>query len=120
MSLFSIFTATAHAMGTPPAGAGTQSGASVFIQFVPLVLIFAIFYFLLIRPQQKKAKEHQDYLSSLKKGDEVMTSGGIIGRITGVTELVVTLELADNVRIKVARSYIAGKPPAKAESPAKS
>lgn len=120
MTMLSIFTATAYAMGSPPGGAQAAGAPNALIQFVPLVLIFVIFYFLLIRPQQKKAKDHQDYLASLKKGDEVMTSGGIIGRITGITDLVVTLEVADNVKIKVARSYIAGKPPVKEEQAAKS
>lgn len=77
-------------------------------QFVPLVLIFIVFYFLLIRPQQKKAKEHQVYLTNLKKGDKIITGGGIHGQIVGLTETVVTLEIAENVRIKINRSAIAG------------
>ena len=77
-------------------------------QFVPLILIFVVFYFLLIRPQQKKAKEHQSYLSNLKKGDKVVTGGGIHGQIAGLSDTVVTLEIAENVRIKVNRSAIAG------------
>jgi len=76
--------------------------------FLPLILIFVIFYFLLIRPQQKKAKEHQQFLANLKKGDLVVTSGGIQGTVTGLTDKVVTLEIADNVRVKVARPYILG------------
>ena len=72
------------------------------------ILIFAVFYFLLIRPQQKKAKEHQAYLANLKRGDKVITSGGIYGQITGLTESAVTLEVAENVRIKVSRSSILG------------
>lgn len=79
---------------TPPAGGGLAG-------FLPLILIFVVFYFLLIRPQQKKAKEHQKFLSDLKKGDEVVTSGGIHGRVTGLTDTIVTLEIADGVRIKV-------------------
>ena len=79
-----------------------------FMSFVPLVLIFVVFYFLLIRPQQKKAKEHQDFLGNLKKGDAVVSSGGLIGTITGLTDTVVTLEVADNVRVKVSRQYILG------------
>ncbi len=77
-------------------------------QFVPLILIFVVFYFLLIRPQQKKAKEHQSYLANLKKGDKVVTGGGIHGQITGITDSVVTLEIAENVRIKVNRGAIGG------------
>ncbi|MFP3982520.1 MAG: preprotein translocase subunit YajC [Desulfurivibrionaceae bacterium] len=76
--------------------------------FIPLILIFAVFYFLLIRPQQKKAKQQQEFLNSLQKGDEVVTGGGLYGKITGLTDTCVTLEVADNVRVKVARQYIMG------------
>lgn len=101
---------TAFAMGGAPQGqeAAIQGPAAIVMQFLPLILIFVIFYFLLIRPQQKRAKEHQNFLDNLKKGDDVITAGGIIGRITGLTEQVVTLEVADNVKIKVMRSNIAG------------
>ncbi|MBU0681217.1 MAG: preprotein translocase subunit YajC [Proteobacteria bacterium] len=75
--------------------------------FVPMILIFVVFYFLLIRPQQKKARQQQDFLGALKKGDEVVSSGGIYGKITGLTDTVVTLEIADGIRIKVSRSAIA-------------
>lgn len=91
--------AFAQGGATPPAG-------SSFASFIPLILIFVVFYFLLIRPQQKKAKEHQVFLSGLKKGDEVVTSGGIHGRITGLTDAVVTMEIAEGVRIKVNRGSI--------------
>ena len=86
-------------------GAAPQGG---IVNFIPLILIFVIFYFLLIRPQQKKAKEHQVYLSNLKKGDSVVTSGGLHGLITGITDTVVTLEIADNIRVKVSRQHILG------------
>jgi preprotein translocase subunit YajC len=76
--------------------------------FLPLILMFVVFYFLLIWPQQKKAKTHRQVLSNLRKGDEVVTSGGLYGTITGLTDTVVTLEIAEKVRIKVARSSIAG------------
>jgi preprotein translocase subunit YajC len=79
---------------------------------MPFVLIFVVFYFMLIRPQQKKQREAQEWLKSLKKGDEVVTSGGLIGRISGLTDAVVTLELQEKVRVKVLRSSITGKPPA--------
>jgi len=97
-------TAIAYAQGAAPA-AGAGGGA---LQLLPLALIFIVFYFLLIRPQQKKAKEHQAFLNNLKKGARVITSGGIHGRITGLTETTVTLEIADNVRIKVNRGSIMG------------
>jgi len=71
-----------------------------------MVVFIAIFYFLLIRPQQKKAKEHQNLVSKLAAGDEVVTSGGILGRITDVGDTFVTLEVAEGVRIKVQRIQI--------------
>ena len=95
-------TGIAYAADAAPAAGGG------FGAFIPLILIFVIFYFLLIRPQQKKAKEHQQFLANLKKGDAVVTSGGIYGTITGLTDAVVTLEIADNVRVKVARGYVLG------------
>ena len=88
-------------------GAGAGAGAG-FASFIPLILIFAVFYFLLIRPQQRKAKEHQIYLSNLKKGEKVVTGGGIHGRITGLTDTIVTLEIADNVRVRISRGSIMG------------
>ncbi|WP_319587143.1 preprotein translocase subunit YajC [uncultured Desulfobulbus sp.] len=104
------------------ADAAAPAGLANIAQFVPLVLIFIVFYFLLIRPQQKKAKEHQNYLSNLKKGDKVITGGGIHGQITGITDSVVTLEIAENVRIKVNRAAIAGSAAEaeKQQTPAKS
>lgn len=90
------------------AAGATSTAPNQLMSFLPLVLIFVVFYFLLIRPQQKKAKDHQDFLSSIKKGDAVVSSGGLIGTVTGLTETVVTLEIADNVRVKVSRPYILG------------
>jgi preprotein translocase subunit YajC len=100
-----------YAMGPPPAGAGQQQNP--IMAFLPLIIIFAIFYFMLIRPQQKKAKELRAFLESLKRGDEVVTQGGIYGRIEKLTDDVVTLQVADKVSIRVARSQIAGRPPKK-------
>lgn len=97
----------ANAMGISGEGGAGQAG-SQFAAFVPLILMVAIFYFLLIRPQQKKQKEHRQMLNNLQKGDVVMTSGGLHGKITGITETVVTLEIAEKVRVKVQRGYIAG------------
>jgi preprotein translocase subunit YajC len=88
--------------------AGGAGGPGGLMGFLPLILIFAVFYFLLIRPQQKKAKAHQEFIANLQKGDEVVTSGGLQGKITGLTDRVATLEIADNVRVKVARPYILG------------
>ena len=81
-------------------------GAGPMLNFLPLVLVFAVFYFLLIRPQQKKAKEHEQMLGRLKKHDEVMTSGGIYGKVVALTDDVVTLEVASNVRLRVHRPQI--------------
>lgn len=83
------------------------SGPSALISFIPLVLVFVVFYFLLIRPQQKKSREHREMLSQLKKNDEVVTSGGIYGKVVGLTDSVVTLEVAPNVRIRIHRPQIA-------------
>ena len=76
---------------------------------VPLLLMFGVFYFLLIRPQQKKQRRHQDMLKGLKVGDRVMTNGGIVGTIVEGGEHFVKLEIADRVRVEIGRSYIAGK-----------
>ena len=100
-----------HAMSAPLGGGGEPQGAGAMIQsFLPLILIFVIFYFLLIRPQSKKAKEHKQTLESLKKGDKVMTNGGIHGIIEDVDGDILTLKIGvkDDVRIKINRSYIAG------------
>ena len=94
----------AYAMG---GGAGGE-GAAGFGGFIPIILMFVIFYFLLIRPQQKRQKEQRNMISSLKKGDRVMTSGGLHGRITGIDDTTLTLEIADKVRVKVGRSNVAG------------
>jgi len=94
----------AYAMGTSPGG----GQGSQIMSFLPIILIFVIFYFLLIRPQQKRSKEHRGLLSNLKVGDNVLTSGGIYGRITGIRDDVITLEISDKVRVKVNRGHIAG------------
>ncbi len=88
-------------------GAPGGSDGGSFTAFIPLILMFGIFYLLLIRPQQKKAKQHQEMINALNKGDRVITSGGIHGRITSVDDTTVTLEIADKVRIKVVRGNIA-------------
>lgn len=94
----------AYAMGQ--SGSGTGQGAGGFASLIPIVLMFVIFYFLLIRPQQKKAKDHQKLISQLKKGDRIVTSGGLHGRITGVSDTTMTVEIADRVRVKIARGNI--------------
>jgi preprotein translocase subunit YajC len=99
----------AFAMSGAPGGAagGAGGGMAAFQQIIPLVFMFAIFYFLLIRPQQKKAKEHKALLESMKKGDNVITAGGVHGKVAAVENDLVTLEVANNVNIKITKSYIA-------------
>jgi preprotein translocase subunit YajC len=82
-------------------------GLGAIQQFIPLVLMFAIFYFLLIRPQQKKAKEHRALLDNIKKGDQVITAGGVHGKVASVEDGIVGLEIATGVVIKITKSYIA-------------
>lgn len=101
-----MFETLAYAMGTQPGGGG--QGGPQFLSFLPIILIFVIFYFLLIRPQQKKAKEHRMLLQNLKVGDNILTSGGIYGRITGIKDDKITVEISDKVRVKVNRGHIAG------------
>lgn len=96
----------AHAMGVGGQG-GAGQGQGGLAAFAPLILMVAIFYFLLIRPQQKKQKEHKNMLENLQRGDTVMTQGGIHGKVTGLTPEVVTIEIAEKVRIKVGRPYVA-------------
>ncbi len=95
----------AYAMGQS-GGAGGGGQGSTFGAFIPLILMFAIFYFLLIRPQQKKSKEHREMISNLKRGDRIITAGGIYGRITGIDDATVTVEIADKVRIKLSRNNV--------------
>jgi len=93
----------AYAMGTSGAGGG-QGGDIQFI--IMMSVVFLIFYFLLIRPQQKKQKELKKMIDNVKHGDTVITTGGIHGKVTAVTDNVVTIEIADKVRVKVLKSHI--------------
>ena len=81
-------------------------GPGPLVTILPFILIFVIMYFMVIRPQQKKAKQHQEMLNKLKRNDEVMTSGGIYGKVIDLKETVVTLEVAPNVRVRVHRPQI--------------
>jgi preprotein translocase subunit YajC len=92
--------------GDPMGGCAGGGGMSSLIF---MLLMFAVFWFILIRPQQKRAKEHQAFLNALKKGDDVVTRGGVIGRVTGVADNLVTLEVQEKVRIRVLKSYIEGR-----------
>ena len=91
-------------------GGGTDQAApqpSTFEQFVPFIFIGLLLYFILLRPQQRKATSHNQFLSKLKRGDEVLTASGIFGSIEGLTDQFVILEVAENVRIRVMKSQIA-------------
>lgn len=101
MSLVNFF--ISDALAENGAAAAGQPG---LVGFLPLIIIFIIFYFLLIRPQSKRAKEHRNMVSNLSKGDEVVTNGGLLGRIEELDENFVTLEIADNVRVRVQRSAV--------------
>lgn len=95
------------------AGGGAEAAPGGFAGLLTgplpmLVLMFVIFYFLLIRPQQKKTKAHKEMLSQIKKGDQVVTSGGIHGKVTGVSDQTLVVEIAPQVRIKVQRASVAG------------
>lgn len=94
-----ISTAAAQAQGAP----GTPNA---LMQFLPLVLIFIVFYFLLIRPQTKRAKEHRSMVAALETGAEVVTNGGILGKVTELSEQFVTIEIATGVSVKVQRHAI--------------
>jgi len=97
----------AYAMGPAPQAGGSGGGpAGMITSLLPLVLIFVVFYFLLIRPQQKKAKEHQLMLDAIKKGDKVVTAGGIYGVVENVGSNTLLLKVAENVKVKVGKGYI--------------
>lgn len=99
----------AEAMAADPAAGAQQPGG--LTSFLPLIILFAVFYFLLIRPQSKRAKEHKKMVADLAKGDEVVTNGGILGSITEIDDNYVTLKIADGVEIKVQRPSISTSVP---------
>jgi preprotein translocase subunit YajC len=94
-----------------PAGgcAPGAGGVGLNSPFLLMGLMFVVFYFLLIRPQQKKAKEHTKMLDALKKGDQVITRGGMIGKVSGVQDNILVLEVQEKVRVRVLKSYVEGK-----------
>jgi len=106
-----LFASLAWADGLPvPAGAPVAQGAPQqpggLMAFAPFLLMFAVLYFLILRPQQKRMKEQQSMINALKQGDEIMTQSGILGKVTGITEKVLTVEIADNVRVKMLKSQV--------------
>ncbi len=103
------------AMAQSPSGSGTQQ-SNPFAAFMPLILIFFIFYFLLIKPQHKKQKELQQMLSSIQKGDKIITTGGIHGIVANVKDDIVSVKVAENVKIDVSRNCITTVKKEKAET----
>jgi preprotein translocase subunit YajC len=101
------------AYAAAPAAAAAPEASPMWSFVVPMIFMVVIFYFLLIRPQQRKAKEHKALLDNLKKGDRIISSGGIIGTIVSIDDQIVNVEIADRVRIEMARPYIAGFAPKK-------
>jgi preprotein translocase subunit YajC len=99
------FVSLAQASSSGSASPGGALGGML----IPMLLIFGVMYLLVIRPQSKKAKEHQKMLSELQKGDDVATTGGLIGRITGIKDDVVTLQVQEGVRLRVLRSAVTGR-----------
>lgn len=108
--MFSIISTTLMAIMLPLAAFANQPAKPGILEqvVIPFGFVFLIFYFLIIRPQGKRQKTHLDYLSNLKRGDEVLTASGILGRVEGLTEKFITLEVADGVRIKMLKSQVAG------------
>ncbi|RJL18148.1 preprotein translocase subunit YajC [Paracoccus siganidrum] len=96
-----MFVTPAYAQAAGGAGAG-----AAFAQFIPLILIFAIMYFLMIRPQQRRLKQHREMVSALKKGDQIVTQGGIIGKVASVRDDELEVEIASGVRVRVVRSTV--------------
>ena len=90
------------------AEAAAKSQPNPLMSMLPFILIFFIFYFLMIRPQKKKMQKEQEMLKALNKGDEIFTKSGILGTLTGISDRVLTLEVADNVKIKVLREHVGG------------
>ena len=106
-----MFFDVAYAMTGAPRDAGNAEPggtSAIFSSFLPLILIFVIFYFLLIRPQSKRAREHKKMLENIKKGDKIITTGGIHGLVESIEGDALTVKIAENVKIKISRSGVAG------------
>ena len=100
-----MFISEAYAMGAG-GGAGAQGAGGGFSSLIMMVVIFAIFYFILIRPQQKKMKEHKKMVEDLKKGDRIVTSGGIYGTVENTTPETLTVKIAEGVKVKITRGSV--------------
>jgi preprotein translocase subunit YajC len=102
-----MFTSSALAQGLFGGGGGAGDGGSMIMSLLPFALIFVIMYFLILRPQQKKAKAHQDMVKNVRRGDTVVTNGGLIGKVTKVIdEDQIEIEIADDVRIRQVRQMV--------------
>jgi len=101
-----FFESLAFAIGAAPGG-GSGSPAEMFAQFIPLILMVAVFWFLLIRPQKKRQQEHKTMLENLRRGDSIVTTGGLIGRIMDIDGDILTLDLGET-RVRVGRGFISG------------
>jgi len=88
------------------AAAAQPGGPSLLIQLAPFILIFVVFYFLLIRPQQQRMKQHREMIENLRRGDEVVTQGGLIGKITRLSDGEATVEIAEGVRVKILKGTV--------------
>ena len=99
-----MFATPAYAQTAQHASSGGPS--DMLLQFAPLVILFGLFYFLLIRPQQQRAKKHQQEISAVKRGDTVVLTSGIVGKVTSVTDAEATVEIAPKVEVKVVKSMI--------------
>lgn len=104
----------AYAMGPSPQGGGQGLGA--LGSLIPLIIIFVVFYFLLIKPQQKRVKEHKKMIENLRKGDKIITSGGLYGVVESIGTNTVSVKVSENVKVKLGKTYIAAlRPPSEEE-----
>ena len=101
-----IFESFAFAMGAPQGG-GSGGPAEMFVQFIPLILMVAVFWFLLIRPQKKRQQDHKSMLENLRRGDTIVTTGGLIGRVMEIDGDILTLDLGET-KVRVGRGFISG------------
>lgn len=106
MPFFYNLITQAYAMGPPPQSASERGFESVFLMFFPIMVIFVIFYLLLIRPQQIRAKEHKKMMDNLKKGDTVITTGGLYGVVDAIGIHTITLKISEDVKVRVAKNHI--------------
>lgn len=111
VGLFDLTLALAEApiavpANSAPSAPGAPPQGGFMATLFPFLLMFVVIYFLMIRPQQKRAKEQKDMLGALKQGDEILTASGILGKVTGISDKVVTVEVADDVRVKMLKSQV--------------